>query len=271
MHKKIDLTGEKIGDLLILEEISVSFEGTNRNRKTVLKLKCKCLCGNIFFPLKGNVLYGKTKRCPNCGRCHDLLNKKIGKLTVLSRDFSKKGAFFTCLCECGNAFSCSSRYLRKAQNVACPVCRYPKKFSIKHTLTIQEANNHTAKKKHLLNKEKKINHKFGMLKVISFSHWEEGKYRRRPFYKCRCSCKKECVVRGDQFKNTKSCGCLQKKSAPKGENKHNAKLKNSDILSIKSLLKTGMYSGRELAKMYNVNEGTISGIKRGRLYASLVL
>lgn len=51
---------------------------------------------------------------------------------------------------------------------------------------------------------------FGRLTVLGFSH----RTSKHSFWKCKCICGKETIVRGSHLKNgeTKSCGCLIKDS-----------------------------------------------------------
>jgi len=55
----------------------------------------------------------------------------------------------------------------------------------------------------------------------------------------------------------------------KGEKHASAKLKNSQVLEIKKMLKEGKSTGRAIAKMFGVSEITISDIKRGRRWGHL--
>lgn len=53
--------------------------------------------------------------------------------------------------------------------------------------------------------------RYNMLKVISFDHIDN---KRRSYWKCRCDCGKEVVMRKDNFiypySANKSCGCSHK-------------------------------------------------------------
>lgn len=49
---------------------------------------------------------------------------------------------------------------------------------------------------------------YGQLTVLGFDHVEKGK-QNMAYWKCRCSCGKECIVASNSLAsgNTKSCGC----------------------------------------------------------------
>ena len=54
----------------------------------------------------------------------------------------------------------------------------------------------------------------------------------------------------------------------KGENKSNSKLKERDVIQIKKLLSQNV-SSTEIAKWYNVSNGLIQHIKKGRAWKYL--
>lgn len=53
---------------------------------------------------------------------------------------------------------------------------------------------------------------------------------------------------------------------PKGEKHHQSKLTRENVAEIKKLLKDGMHSQRQIAKMFNVSQCPISEIKRGIIW-----
>lgn len=57
MREKVNLIGKKFGRLTVLEECK------ERYPHNVIKYKCVCECGNIFYTRSGSLRYGKTKSC----------------------------------------------------------------------------------------------------------------------------------------------------------------------------------------------------------------
>lgn len=266
VKKKINLSGKKLGSLEIIQEFNAPYSGSNKNRKTLLKLKCKCECGQIFYPYKSNVITGKTTGCLNCSNSIKFIGKKIGSLLVINRDSDTESPrCYTCICDCGWTGNISSRYLRTGKNVRCIECRCPKKYTPISTLTREQAIAKTNYNKHLKAKEKWIGTKIGRLKIVSFSHWEMKGKRRKCFYNAKCKCGNIIIVRGDM--RGRSCGCLKKDSALKGEDKNNSKLTNKQAEAIRELKKSKIgYTGRELSLIFGVSENSISKILTGKQY-----
>jgi hypothetical protein len=267
MKIKKDYSGCWIGGLYIIKEIQAPYRGKESNRKTIRKLECKCLCGNIFYPYKGDVITKRSTQCMNCARVPFKIGDKIDHLTVLERDRNRIRGYI-CLCECGNKSSVLSRYLSKGKSPKrCEKCRYFKKYSNKPKLSIQELAEIRAKEKHYKSMNEKIGKKFGNLKVLSFDKWENCPVRRRAWYRCKCICKNIIAVRGDHLKYRKSCGCISR--GKKGPDNWKSNFTKDQVLAIRELKKTGMYTQREISKMYNANETTISSIVLKKTYRNV--
>jgi hypothetical protein len=78
---------------------------------------CKCDCGNIKTVSAQALITGSIKSC-GCKvpyRAVDLVNKRIGKLTVISRHVtqSSKDRKWNCLCDCGNSIIATTSQLVK--------------------------------------------------------------------------------------------------------------------------------------------------------------
>lgn len=104
-RKLIDITGNKYGKLTVIE-----YSGKE-------KWLCQCECGNKTYATGTGLRSGKRVSC-GCEtktRLIDLTGKKIGRLTVLERDRNRtgKGAYWICVCECGNRVSVSGDNLGK--------------------------------------------------------------------------------------------------------------------------------------------------------------
>lgn len=117
----------------------------------------------------------------------DLTGKKFGKLTViknLGKKDPKKGTIWVCICSCGNLKNIPSAKLNSGIK-SCGCSQY---------------------KKPVKEPENLIGLRFGRLVVIDIDHHGRGW-----FWKCKCDCGNEKIVRGDRLKNKdyQSCGCLR--------------------------------------------------------------
>lgn len=265
-NKKTDLSGKKIGDLKIINEFRAPYIGKDTHRKSILKLTCECACGKIFYPYKANVTQGKTTKCVNCANCKIKFDTKYGSLTAKKRVGSTtNGVVFLCQCECGEEENISVHILLHGKDKRCTKCRYFKKYSNKPKITKKESLAIINYKKHISHKEKIIGKKFGRLKIISFSHWQEGIKRRRSWYNAKCKCGNFIKVRTSS--DVLSCGCLQKESIPKWENNALAKLTKSQADAIRELKKSEIgYTGRQIASIFGVHESVISSILLNKTY-----
>lgn len=269
MKRKNFPIGKTYGKLLVLEEIAIPFNSTQKNRKTLLHLKCRCECGQIVTPFKGNVLYGKTTSCKYCQNAHIKNGQKHGSLTVISRDTSMKLSKYVCRCDCGFEDKYSPAFFKKAKKLCCKRCRYPKKYEPQEVKkNRKESMAHTNYLKHLKAKRDLIGKKSGRLKIISFSHWEQKASRRRPYYNAKCKCGNMVKIR--DVSAIKSCGCLHKDAIPRGEDQPAAKLTNSQVKAIREFKNSGLgYTGRQLGEMFGVTEQVISGILNDKTYKKI--
>lgn len=105
--------GEKYGML-------TTIEATNeRYNKSIIWL-CKCDCGNYAKIPAPCLRSGSNKSC-GCLNCKDLTGTKIGKLTVISRNFKNKsaGSHWNCICECGKEKVIRADILRSGKIRSC--------------------------------------------------------------------------------------------------------------------------------------------------------
>lgn len=133
MGKFIDLTGQRIGKLTVLErELNYAEE---HNLKPGAYWKCQCDCGN-FKIVRGDDLNAskKANRNSSCGNCRaqmkDLTGMTFGKLTVLRLDedylTQRKGWKYKwiCQCECGNIISVYGSNLTRLHTISCGCVNY---------------------------------------------------------------------------------------------------------------------------------------------------
>ena len=263
---KKDVVGTLINNLFVLEEIRIPYVGKQKNRKTVLKIKCRCICGTLFTPYKNNVLTGKTTKCTKCQNSKIKIGNSYGSLKVISRgERSNQGRNYLCLCTCSHQENISSHILLHGRDKRCTHCRFYKKFHPKPTrplkVILKERNFET----HLKTKSKKIGKKFGRLKIISFSHWEQEITRKRAWYNSICECGNKLIVRGDL--GAKSCGCLHKDSCLKGQYSPVALLTKKQVDAIREFKKSNIgYTGRQLSQIFGVHETVISSIILNKTY-----
>ena len=123
----------------------------------------------------------------------DLTNKKIGKLTVLERDYNtngKTGTYWKCQCDCGTIASYRRDVLLKGSKTSCG-CDLSEKNS----------------KAHLKDETGK---KYGYLTVLH----RAGTKNNCATWLCKCDCGNQIIVYGSTLRNgeTTSCGCKKHES-----------------------------------------------------------
>lgn len=93
------------------------------------------------------------------------------------------------------------------------------------------------------NKDSMINQRFGRLTVIENIDKPDNVKSPGRYYRCRCDCGKEAIVRGQNLRDeiTKSCGCLAKESGKKTIQKA-IKANTKDITGLKYGMLTALYS-----------------------------
>lgn len=118
MPARIDLTNQRIGNLLVLEP------GPNKGSGRTT-WQCLCDCGNFCVIGTKELRNGDTRSC-GCLRdkvlTPDMIGEKFGRLTVTERyngDKPYDGSFWICECECGNVITTSGKRLRSGQTQSC--------------------------------------------------------------------------------------------------------------------------------------------------------
>lgn len=98
--------------------IVINKAGTDSNRNIIWD--CKCDCGNIKTVASSSLRLGIVKSC-GCLNENDLSGKKFNRLSVISRDYSKRGhgAVWKCLCDCGNIVSVRGNALLSGSTKSC--------------------------------------------------------------------------------------------------------------------------------------------------------
>ncbi|TGA99969.1 hypothetical protein E4665_03195 [Sporolactobacillus shoreae] len=122
MRKKIDITGQRFGRLIAVQEVS-----SKGHHRCYL---CTCDCGNTKIVPMDNLRNGKTKSCGCLNRemtssknTIDLTGKRFGRLTVLRRSGghhkTQTKAIWTCQCDCGNVVDVLSTNLTRGETKSC--------------------------------------------------------------------------------------------------------------------------------------------------------
>lgn len=197
------------------------------------KLKVKCDCGNETY-----VESYRLRNQKNCFKCKAgfFPGKTTNGCELLKKLYEKKGEF---KCHCGNIFI--SRISSRVKDCG---CQYSKLY---------------------LGKLKdKIGNKFGKLKVINFK-----KGYQHNILVCKCKCGNVIEIINGHESRQNSCGCLRKENNPRAEKKGNARFKNFEILSLRQLNSTGIYSVEELSKIYNISKNYISRIVNNHIWKNI--
>ena len=168
--KLIDLTGQKFGDLTVID-----YAGNS-------KWNCQCSCGNTTTVAAYSLKSGTTKSCGHRRKEEskpkiDLTGQKFGDLTVI--DYAGHGKW-NCRCSCGKTTTVVTTSLKNGMTKSCGHRRNAK-----------------AKGRPMIDL---TGQKFGDLTVIDYAG--HGKWN------CQCSCGKTTTVITHNLKSgsTKSCG-----------------------------------------------------------------
>lgn len=194
MGKRIDLTGQRFGRLIVLEDVG-------RKHGHVL-WRCRCACGNMVDVMGNHLQSGATQAC-GCLYKKALGGQKFGRLTVLGDvGRNKRGnVLWRCLCDCGNTVDVITATLQKGSTQSCGCLQ-------------KERTSET-------NKKDLTNQKFGRLVVLD----EAGRAKDgQVIWKCQCECGNTVNIGARNLQNgkTQSCGCYYKEQHS-GENNWNWK------------------------------------------------
>lgn len=132
MNNYIDMTGQKLGRLTVIER--------DDSVKQRAAWKCKCDCGT-YITVKGVDL--RRGNIQSCGcyrhefRHNDLTGKKFGKLTVIKRESlnAGHGSTWVCKCDCGNTVVVRRDGLTTGHTTSCGCYRDSGESRIRHGMT----------------------------------------------------------------------------------------------------------------------------------------
>lgn len=209
--KAENLKGKQFGYLTVLYRV-------NRPKNVVSGTywKCQCVCGNTIITRSNNLKSGKTKSCgcivPNTSKTDALINKRFGFLTVIEKtpksNTKKEITLYKCKCDCGNIITASYTDLHnnKIQSCGCKTDNLQLKTDEIPVGQAQDLRN-------------KI---FGRLTVLyRVDPPTLQKNRGIVFWKCRCECGENVIVRANDLTSGKivSCGCYREEQLKKVKEK----------------------------------------------------
>lgn len=197
-----DLTGQKFGRLVVIEQAESSRSLNGKNR---IRWRCQCDCGNDTTVIGSNLISGSLKSCGCFRREHmsekrlkNLTGQKFGSLTVLEFVKIDGGhAVWKCLCACGNTVDVIGSNLQTGHTKSCG-CLHRELY-----------------KKDLRGQ---VYGRLTVLEDIGNDKWGGV------IWKCQCECGNTVDVRSSSLQcgATQSCGCWSKE-IHSGENHHNWK------------------------------------------------
>ena len=252
-NRRVDLTGQKIGRLTVIEEDRTRPRDPHGERFWV----CRCECGNIKTIIQSSLRKANGTR--SCGCLHrmpsrnltDLTGNRYGLLTVLGRAEPLPGGRWrrwNCVCDCGNKTVLKTEDLLSGHTRSCGCLKWKmrqgKRFG-KLTLlsiapgmqkmrywncrcdcgreltvsvdTIFRASNVCCECRDISKPKTDLaGQVIGRLTVLmEVDPVTETTGARCRCWLCRCSCGHETVVREQNLvrRITRSCGCLQKEHA----------------------------------------------------------
>mgnify|MGYP000969605747 CR=1 FL=1 len=199
MPKKIDLTGQRFGRLVVVRE-----SNTRKNRAVMWE--CICDCGNELIVRGDSLRSGNTKSC-GCVRQEKfsahveelknkthLIGKRFGKLIVLSEHgiTNNNKRLWRCECDCGNIVIVSTNSLTTGNTKSCG-CLLKEKASIQGKTKIKNL----------------IGQRFERLIVMEDTGERQDS---NVIWKCKCDCGNYTTARTFELINgsKKSCGCYRK-------------------------------------------------------------
>ena len=175
-----DLTGKRFGMLVCLEPTD------GRGPSGGVIWRCRCDCGKECLAPSTQLRQGYKKSCGCLRRPprKDYAGKRFGRLTV--QEYAGKWGGvnrWLCLCDCGNETVVGQTSLQSGKTKSCGCLGNPPAKDI-------------------------LGRQFGDLTVVAYDGNRDGTY----YWRCRCRCGKETVVRQNNLLlgHTKSCGCRKK-------------------------------------------------------------
>lgn len=193
-----DLTGQKFGELTVLEQ-DLDYFGSG------IYWRCKCSCGSIKSYRTLHLEKGKVKSCGCLSRkmtserrFDDITGQRFGKLIAIKVDHVKKdnngnnNIFWLCHCDCGNDKVVQGDVLRRGETVSCG-CYQAQQSSIRAAERTVDL----------------LGRRFGKLTVIERSIRKDNYGHTIGTWLCQCDCGNTTFTDGYYLWQgmVTSCGC----------------------------------------------------------------
>lgn len=199
--------------------------------------KVLCSCGRQ----KETVWISKDVKA--CGECitnkvtsMNKIGKSYGLLKVIS--YCLETRLFFCQCSCGNTLHC----LKNKINGLHPSCGcYNKELKLKNALNI-------------------VGFKFKDLKIVEFTGMKLNYGSSRAHYLVKCKCGKLLEKDISKVFVNNSCGCQIKQNRAKGVDQRCAKLTESDVLAIRELFASELYSRNDLCEIFSISKSALCAV-----------
>lgn len=241
------------------------------NGEKIQFLTLRCSCGQEFSRNQANYLHRtKNKKCKTCSLVN-FVGKKFGELTVIAKSVAKYSGCYSCICSCGNikdyAISNVIRHTR-----CCSACTkknkpYLTRFKDPDARKVLIVKIQKLKRERYI--AKWLGKKHFFLKVIKYlgqvTGTREKVKNKHCLFLCKCVCGKKIEVSSYHLPFKKSCGCMNFKQKIQSC----AKLTELEVVQIRELFSSGMYTCKDLAKIFNVHLQTVSQVVRRLTYINI--
>lgn len=197
MPKKMDLSGQKYGRLLVISE------SAKRDRDGNIYWNCLCDCGSEIVArgrsLRDTNIQKSTRSC-GClkkdtfadqmqNRSAEIIGKRFGFLIVESLAWVKResGAYYHCICDCGRKSVVRWNSLQQGVTKSCGC------LNLKTENRRDDISGGIS----------------GLLSATEYSHTEKRLGVATAFWRCRCACGNDVVIpaRYIAHRMALSCGC----------------------------------------------------------------
>ena len=212
MAKAKDLIGQKFGKLMVIKR-----NGSDKHGKALWL--CKCECGNEVSIRGSRLISGYTKSCGclkheclnknNNINIDNLVNKRFGRLTVISRNGSDKygNSMWLCRCDCGNETTVRANSLKNGSTKSCGCLKHEiherheylkcgertkKYWQNEEYRKAHSGENHWNYNKNITNEERE-RRKYKRQGNTDFKKWSK-EIKERANFTCDCCGKRGCKL-----------------------------------------------------------------------------
>lgn len=267
----------------------LSFVHTDR-----LKYLIKCACGKERLVASNKIISLRPcLLCKNKNIRDALIDTKVGEFNIISSEKIGNRHMYLAECKCGDRRLMTYNSLKRRK--VCQSCRFVN-FSgkvvqgcklirrvsshiweikcrcgtlYKNVIRVDKRTNEARFRdcgctKNIAYKNaanKKIGNKFGNLKVIAV---EKG--FRHNMLVCKCICGNKIKIKNGHEPRQLSCGCARLTNKHNSERHARARFTNVEIISIRELSKSGLYTIQDLGLMFNVGPHYITRILKKQIW-----